>query len=626
MGVCGICGKGQAGDGREIRAMNAAMRHRGPDDEGIYLDPRAGAGLGARRLSVIDVEGGHQPLANEDGSVWAVLNGEIYNFPSLRDRLLSGGHRFATRTDTEVLVHLYEEYGAELVHALDGMYAFAIWDTRRRRLFAARDRFGEKPLFYTEHGGTLTFASELTALLAAAPANWQIDPAVVDAYFVYGYVPGSAGIVSGIRQLEPGHLLLWDEGTPRAVIRRYWAPPVAATVNGTPLRDLVAEAKEHLERSVEARLIADVPLGVFLSGGVDSALIAALAAQRTSGRLKTYTVGYEVGSVDERAQAKAAASLIDADHHELLLTSETVRDAVPRMLAELDQPIADQAFAPLEALAHFARRDVKVAIGGEGADELFGGYPRYRWLARAARVPGWVPSGVPAHAAERLSHRPRLRRLERLCDVLAGGEILDRQREWVTEHRSSRRGDLYGPRLRSLIHSRASFESTEEGPIDTNGDVLGSLMRLDLLRWLPDDVLVKADRASMRASLELRTPYLSRELAEFATSVPASVHVKHGGKILLRQLVGEALPALGHGNRKTAFRSPCGEWLRGPLLPALREQVRESALYSEGWFDGNTVQGWIEGHRSGRTDMTNVLWPVFALGCWFDGHVGSNGG
>jgi asparagine synthase (glutamine-hydrolysing) len=296
------------------------------------------------------------------------------------------------------------------------------------------------------------------------------------------------------------------------------------------------------------------------------------------------------------------------------------------MLAELDQPIADQAFAALEALARFARRDVKVAVGGEGADELFGGYPRYRWLARAARVPAWVPRRVPARAAERLSQLPRLRRLERMGHVLAGGGTLDRQREWVSEHRSSRRGDLYGPRLGSLIHSTASVDSTERGRIDDNGDVLGSLMRLDLLRWLPDDVLAKADRASMRASLELRTPYLSRELAEFAASVPASLHVKHGGKVLLRRLVGEALPALGHGNPKTAFRSPCGDWLRGPLLPVLREQVRESALYSDGWFDRSTVNDWIERHRSGRADMTNVLWPVFALSCWFDGQVGRNGG
>src|SRR4029453_11464340 len=304
MGVCGICGTTQSGGEQVIRAMNATMRHRGPDDEGTYVAPRAGVGLGARRLSIIDVEGGHQPLANEDGSVWAVLNGEIYNFPSLRRRLLAAGHTFAPRSDTEVLVHLYEEDGVDLVHALEGMYVFAIWDSARGRLLIARDRFGEKPLFYSANGKNLMFASELTALLAAGSSNWEVDPAVVDAFFVYGYVPGSAAIVRGFRQLEPGHVLLWDLDSRRPEVRRYWAPPLFASDDGTPLRDLVEETRELLERSVRARLISDVPLGVFLSGGVDSTLVAVLAARSVSGRLKRYTGGYEVCSADERASAR----------------------------------------------------------------------------------------------------------------------------------------------------------------------------------------------------------------------------------------------------------------------------------------------------------------------------------
>jgi asparagine synthase (glutamine-hydrolysing) len=623
MGVCGICGTAQSDGEQAIKAMNATMRHRGPDDEGIYVDARANVGLGARRLSIIDVEGGHQPLTNEDGSVWAVLNGEIYNFPSLRRRLLAAGHSFATRSDTEVLVHLYEEYGIDLVHALEGMYVFAIWDAARGRLLIARDRFGEKPLFYSANGKNLMFASELTALLAAGSSNWEVDPAVVDAFFVYGYVPGSAAIVRGIRQLEPGHVLLWDLDSRRPDVRRYWAPPLFASEDGTPLRDLVEETRELLERSVRARLISDVPLGVFLSGGVDSTLVAVLAARSVSGRLKTYTVGYEVGSVDERASARRVAALIDADHHELVLTTDLVRDTVPAMLAGVDQPIADQAFAALEALAHFARRDVTVAVGGEGADELFAGYPRYRWLARGAQLPEWLPRAAPARVAARVSHVPRLARLARVTDLLSGEDTFQRHLEWVSDHRSNRRAELYGPRLRALVDSKVPIDDADGGVDD---DVVGSLMRLDLLRWLPGDVLTKADRATMRASLEFRTPYLSRELAEFAASVPSSVHVKHGGKLLLRRLAGDLMPALGHGNRKTAFRSPCAQWLRGPLLPKLREQVSESALYSDGWFDRRTVACWIERHRDGRADLTNTLWPVFALACWYDAHVARNGG
>jgi asparagine synthase (glutamine-hydrolysing) len=614
--VCGICGTTSAGDGAALRAMNEAMVHRGPDDEGIYIDPENGLGLGARRLSIIDVVGGHQPLANEDGTVWAVLNGEIYNHPSLQERLLERGHRLASRTDTEVLVHLYEDHGADLVHALEGMFAFALWDTRRRLLVLARDRFGEKPLFYTERGGMLTFASELKPLLRGVGFHSELDPAALDAYFVFGYLPGSGSVVRGVQQLAPGSVLLWDESTRASTTRRYWAPPHMPTRQSTPLPELVEETRQLLESSVRSRLISDVPLGVFLSGGVDSTLVAAIAAFSSSRPLQTFTVGYDVGSVGETDAARRSADAIGAEHHELVVTSADVAEHVPLFIRALGQPLADEAFVALRALAGFARPDVTVAVGGEGADELFGGYPRYRWLARAERLPAWVPRAQAARAVALLERVPGGGRASRAKEVLIPGSDLQRHVHWVSASRMDFRDALYGPRLRPfLVAEPAPPDFTESlGP---NGSVEARFMRLDQMQWLPDDVLLKADRATMQASLEFRTPFLHRELAEFAASVPASTHVKEGGKLLLRRVLRDVLPEATHTRRKVAFRIPSAQWLRGPLRAELTEQLASSTLYSEGWLQRDPVSALVSEHVAGR-DRSGMLWPIFVLGLWLD--------
>ncbi len=595
--------------------MNERMTHRGPDDEGVFVEPRSGVGLGARRLSVIDLAGGHQPLANEDGTIWVVLNGEIYNFRALRERLLTAGHVFETRSDTEVLVHLYEEYGDALVHDLEGMYAFALWDSRRRRLLLVRDRFGEKPLFYRQAGGVLTFASELTALLASSGGCHELNADVVDAFFIYGYVPGGASIVEGVRQLAPGERLAWDADSRSGRLESYWRPPVHEPSALVDVDRLVEQTAELLDRAVESRMVAEVPLGVFLSGGLDSTLVAEFAARHTKGRLKTFTVDYDVGEFGEGACARAAAAAIGTDHHELIMTTADVSERVPAMLAGLDQPIADPAYVPLRALSEFARGEVTVAIGGEGADELFGGYPRYRWLGLSARVPRYAPRRIPALAAAGVGRMPGLGRVGRLSDAMGPGSTFDRHLGWVTSNRALLRQDLYGPRLADAL---ATDRGRAEPPgVDlANGDVMGSLMRLDQTHWLPDDVLAKADRASMGASLELRAPFLSRDLAEFAASVPASLHVRGGGKFLLRRVLAAALPTLGTGSAKVAFRTPCAEWLRGPLASTLSDQVAESPLYKDGWFERTTVVSWIERHRVGRDDLSTRLWPLLVLGCW----------
>jgi len=613
-----------------VRSMCAAMHHRGPDDEGAHTDDASGVSIGMRRLSIIDVEGGHQPICNEDRSLWVVCNGEIYNHPRLRAELQRRGHRFATSSDTEVLVHLYEEYGEELVNALDGMFAFALWDQRRGRLLLARDRFGEKPLFIHEHDGELLFASELTALVQAKPTLRELDPAAIDAFFVFGYVPGPGTIAPRVRQLAPGHLLSWQRDGERCYARAWWTPSYESVATQEPLEAVRAETERLFEESVAARMISDVPLGVFLSGGVDSTLVAIAAARQSSERLQTFTVGYDVGAVSETARARRTAAYLESEHHEVTLTERDVAARAPVLLAAIDQPLADRALLPLNALAEFARPRVTVALGGEGADELFGGYPRYRWLERSRRAEA-VLGPVAARSLGTLLRggAERVGRGQRAVRRLAPTPMLERNLDWVTSERRSRRRALYGPRMAGVgaaqiledLGARAGELRYEDG------SVARWLMHLDQVDYLPDDVLFKTDRAGMLASLEIRTVFLNRELADFAASLDSSVHLAGGGKALLRTMLPTGVletPRFGH-YRKTAFRVPAAEWLRGPLADVLRSQPEQGVLYKEGYFACEPVRTLIGEHLAGVCDHSEQLWPLLALGLWTDRFCGLDG-
>ena len=599
--------------------MNAAMAARGPDDEGTYTDHRSGVTLGARRLSIIDVEGGHQPVSNEDGMVWAALNGEVYNHRALQQTLRERGHRFASHVDTEVLVHLYEAYGAAMVHALEGMYAFALWDAGRQELLLVRDRFGEKPLFYAERSGDLLFASELDALLAGMDEEPELDPAAVDAFFVFGYVPGPDSIVHGVKQLPPGHVLRWERRSRRSHVEPYWTPVTASAPDSDePFEQLVAETGRLLERSVESRLISDVPLGVFLSGGLDSTLIAALAARASHKPIKTFTVGYDTGAVSETAQARRTAQELGTEHHELVLTQEQLLRRVPALLAGMDQPLADQALVSLHAIAEHARRDVTVAVGGEGADELFGGYPRYRWLWRSEQLARALPSPV-ASGLSLLTARAPHPRASRLADILRPGETLERHLDWVTARRRLLRQRLYGPALRGRVPHIGFVGDLADRVNGASGDqLIRRLMVLDQLHWLPGDVLVKADRAGMRVSLEVRTPYLNRELAEFAGTVSERVHVANGGKALLRALLAQVAPEAARRRPKTAFRVPAADWLRGPLAPLVDRQLANGSAFAAGWFHRGEAASLVAEHRAGTRDRSGAIWPLLAFGLWLD--------
>ena len=623
--MCGICGTTDDPSGRATAAMSAALRHRGPDDHGLYTHAESGVSLGARRLAIIDVADGHQPLSNEDGTVWAVLNGEIYNHPDLQERLLGQGHSLRSLTDTEVLVHLYEEYGPAMVHALEGMFAFAIWDEREGRLLLARDRFGEKPLFYRCRGGELSFASELAPLLDGGDGG-ELDPGAVDSFFVFGYVPGPSTIVRDVQQLPPAHLLTWRRGAAEPEVGCYWSPPTVADRAPEPVAELTAETGRLLHQSVGSRMVADVPLGVFLSGGVDSSLIAAIAASHSRAPVRTFTVGYDVGSVDESAFARRVARNVGADHHELELTCSDVGQRVPSLLRSLDQPLADQALVPLNAVAEFARSTVTTVIAGEGADELFGGYPRYRWLHRAEALDGRVPASVAALGERAIDSLPvRNWRVRRLVDVAAHRPALERHLDWVTARRRHMRSRIYGPAL-SPQHLNGRITADLAARVEAPQPAIGDLMRLDQLHWLPDNVLMKADRASMLVGLEVRTPYLNRELAEFAATVSPLTHTGMGGKALLRRLLGTQLPGGAPRRRKTAFRVPASEWLRGPLAPVLDDQLARGAVFEEGWFDRGQARRIAAQHVWGGADWTHVLWPLLSFGLWLDGFRGRDHG
>jgi len=622
--MCGICGNTGDERGHVVRRMNDRMVARGPDDDGVYVDPETAVALGARRLSILDVDGGHQPLSNEEGTVWAVLNGEIYNYPALRDRLLARGHKLATGTDTEVLVHLYEDFGDELVHALEGMFAFAVWDTRRRRLLLARDRFGEKPLFYAERAGELTFASELNALSEGAQLGADLDPSAVDAYFVLGYVPGPGTIFAGASQLPPGHRLLWSKGETAPLVEAYWRPRENPVGEGPKIdEELMLELERLFDASVESRMLSDVPLGVFLSGGTDSLLVAAFAARHSRDPIKTFTVDYDVGTVGEATGAREVAGQLGSEHHEMRLTGMEVGAQAPALLAGLDQPLADQALVAMHAVSSFARPEITVALGGEGADELFGGYPRYRWLELSQRLQRRAPEPATRLLGQAMGVLPESRATQRLATMMSQKPMIDRHLDWVTSGRREERWALYGSRLRPALSNGAEGHCALRQPL---GDRCSAarLMQLDLDYWLPDDVLVKADRATMRSSLEMRTPYLDRHLAEFASSIPTSTHLKGGGKHLLRQLVQRCVPVDAE-RPKQAFRVPAAEWLRGPLSSTLEDQLARGSLYEEEWFDRGAVATAFEEHRRGAADKTPVLWPLLALGLWLDRVRGRDG-
>jgi asparagine synthase (glutamine-hydrolysing) len=621
--MCGICGlataDGVTPDREVVERMSRTLRHRGPDSDGLHL--RGPVALAARRLSIIDLEGGSQPIANEDGSVVVVQNGEIYNFRELRRELEGQGHRFATGCDTEVLVHLYEQHGEGFVERLRGMFAIALWDEGERRLLLARDRFGIKPLYYRLSGGDISFASELKAMLEQPGFSRAIDPRAVAAYLAFNSIPAPLTVFAEARKLPPGHLLSWRGG--EVTLRRYARPqPVAADeVRKGGIDELAAELREVLRDSIRAHLVADVPVGVLLSGGVDSGGITALAAAESGEALRTFSIGFEESGFDEMGRARLVAERYGTDHRELVLRPDAV-ELLPKLVETFDEPFGDSSALPTYLVSELAAGEVKVALSGEGGDELFGGYYTYVADQLAPRVGRLATLAKPLVEAlpsgdSRVGFDYKAKRFARAA---ANADPLERHHAWKEIHPAQRR--------RALMGADPGWDPVDlyrERYAETHGaQRLARMQDVDLGIYLVDDLLVKTDRASMAHSLELRVPLLDQRVADFALAMPDRLKVRgFAKKRLLRRALAPLLPReIVHG-RKQGFSIPLAAWLRGPLEPFARDVLSPQTLDRQGCLDAAAVTPLLDAHCSGREDLSRQLWGLMAFTLWFDRYAAS---
>jgi asparagine synthase (glutamine-hydrolysing) len=612
--VCGICGiattHGDA-DAEALRAMSDLLVHRGPDSAGEHAD--GGVALAARRLSILDLEHGDQPIANEDGTCFVVQNGEIYNYPELRRELERAGHELRTRCDTEALVHLYEEYGVGFAERLRGMFAVAIWDARRRRLVLARDRYGIKPLYYRHVGDELRFASEVRAL-----PRGEIDLDALEAFLAFNSIPAPYSIFRDVRKLPAGHVLVWEHGA--ISLERYARPGPApeGELRTGDEAELVEELRARLGDSVRAHLLSDVPVGVLLSGGVDSAALAALAAEAASEPVHTFTIGFAERSFDERADARLVAERYGTEHHELLVRPEPV--LLLRALAEaFDEPFADSSALPTYLVSQLAAEHVKVALSGEGGDELFGGYYTYAAdlmadrLAPRARAVRPLVEALPASTGK-ASLDYRAKRFVRAAHL----PPLERHHGWKEIFSPDARAELTGRRAAfdPVDVYRARYAETSAAP------QLARLQDVDFGVYLVDDLLVKTDRASMAHSLEARVPFLDPLVTNLAFALPTRQKVRGlAKKVLLRKAVEPLVPAEVVHGRKRGFSIPAAAWLRGELEPFARQTLSPGNLRRQGFFQPAPVARLIDEHVAGREDWSRQLWGLLGFTLWYERHV-----
>ena len=611
--MCGIAGlagsalvSSQGGEAA-VRAMCDRIVHRGPDQDGYFTQPSAA--LGMRRLSIIDVAGGRQPIQNEAGDVTVVFNGEIYNHHRLRGELRAAGHRFRTRSDTETLVHLYEECGDAMVDALRGMFAFALWDARRSRLLLARDRIGIKPLYYREANGGVAFASELQCIAGLRDLSAELDHEAIAWYLALGYVPDPRSVYRDVRKLPPGHVLTWDADS-GVRISRYWTPACEERADLDEI-EAIREVQRLIEESVAMHLEADVPLGAFLSGGLDSSTVVATMCRQAPGRVRTFSIGFDEAGYNEAPDAAAIARALGTEHTELVVRPDA--DAlVDDIVTAFDEPFADSSALPTFLVSKLARQSVAVALSGDGGDELFGGYTRYRRTLASAGVPRVLRAPLRSIAA-------------RLPHALPGrNRLLDWTRDMRGRYAATvalpLRASEGGVAARSVADSVPALDDYLDGSFlqAATRDFPTQMTLVDMLTYLPGDILTKVDRMSMKVSLEARVPLLDHELIEFAVSLPGKFKLRDGsGKWILRRAAQGLVPEMALRKAKRGFEVPLAQWFRGPLRHRLEALARARSRL-EPWVDFRALERILGEHLCGRRDHSAVLWRLVVLDRWLE--------
>jgi asparagine synthase (glutamine-hydrolysing) len=609
-----------------LQRMTAAARHRGPDAEGFYISSSSqpssttGVAMGHGRLSIIDLAGGSQPLASEDGSVVAVCDGEIYNFRALRRRLEGNGHRFRSETDAEVIVHLYEDAGPSMLAQLDGMFALAVWDGRREQLLLARDRLGEKPLVYRLESQRLLFASELKSIVELPDVPRDIDPQALDEYLTYQYVPHPRTIFRGISKLPPGHVAVYAEG--RLDVRPYWQPDFARELV-RPAAEYARDLRAALTQAVEMRLQSDVPLGAFLSGGVESTIVVGLMRQLGASPLRTFSIGFTEGEHDETRYARLAAERFETIHEEFRVEARAV-DLLPQLVSHYDEPFADSSAIATWYLAQFARQHVTVALTGNGGDELFAGYPRYRAVRLASaidRLPRplrWLLSGNFWQALPASTSRRCLRRQFKQFAGPLGLSPVRRYLEWVSVFGEAQRGDLYRddfcrtlPNADPIAFLAAAFARSR------GRDAVTAASLADLVTYLPCSVMTKVDIASMAHGLECRCPLLDHRVVDLAAAMPVGLKFRRGrGKRILHEAFGDLLPGAIRRRGRTGFGVPLDHWFRGALGDFARDTLLASLARTAEYFRATAISRLLDEHQQNRKDHSNRLWSLLFLELW----------